>query len=185
MKFDVLLHCVDGLKKEEKKKYGKRCRNFSFPGNFMDLATAELWMREALSEALKAATEGEVPVGAILLLNEKIVGRGHNSLIQLHDPTAHAEIVALRQAARNIANYRLPGSVLIVTLEPCIMCVGALIQARVEELIYGAADPKAGAVKSRFQLADEERLNHLIRVTSGILEDECGSIVRSFFASRR
>lgn len=151
----------------------------------MDLAIAEIWMREALSEALKAGAEGEVPVGAVLLLNGKIIGRGHNRPIQLHDPTAHAEIVALRQAAHNIANYRLPGSVLIVTIEPCIMCVGALIHARVDELIYGAADPKAGAVKSCYQLADNNQQNHNIRVTPAILEDECGSILKTFFASRR
>jgi tRNA(adenine34) deaminase len=151
----------------------------------MDPAMAEMWMREALSEAFKGAAEGEVPVGAVVLLNEKIVGRGHNSPIQLHDPTAHAEITALRQAAHNTANYRLPGSVLIVTIEPCIMCVGAMILARVDEVIYGAADPKGGAVRSCYQLADQNQLNHRIRVTSGILEDECGSMLRAFFASRR
>jgi tRNA(adenine34) deaminase len=153
--------------------------------NAMDVATAESWMREALSEAIKAGSEGEVPVGALVLLNEKIVGRGHNKPIQLHDPTAHAEIIALRQAARNMSNYRLAGSVLIVTIEPCIMCIGAMIQARVQELIYGAADPKAGAARSCYQLADGNRLNHSILVTSGILEDECGSELKSFFASRR
>jgi len=151
----------------------------------MDLATAELWMREALSEALRAEAEGEVPVGAVLLLNEKIIGRGHNGSIQLNDPTAHAEIVALRQGARNIANYRIPGSILIATVEPCVMCVGAMIHARVDELIYGAADPKAGAVRSQYQLAEVNQLNHKIWVTSGVLEEECGSILRSFFASRR
>lgn len=142
-------------------------------------------MREALAEALKGGAEGEVPIGAIVMLNEKIVGRGHNSPIQLHDPTAHAEICALRQAARNTANYRLPGSVLIVTIEPCIMCVGAMILARVDEVIYGAADPKGGAIRSCYQLADQNQLNHRIRVTCGILEDECGSIVKTFFAARR
>ncbi len=151
----------------------------------MDSATTELWMREALSEAAKAAAEGEVPVGAVVLLNGKIVGRGHNSPIQLHDPTAHAEIVALRQAARNVANYRLPGSILIATIEPCVMCIGAMIQARVEALIYGAADSKAGAVASCYQLADNNQLNHRIQVTSGILEEECGAMLKSFFASRR
>lgn len=151
----------------------------------MDLATAECWMREAIEEARKAESEGEVPVGAVVLLNEKIVGRGHNHPIREHDPTAHAEIMALRQATHNNANYRLPGSVLIVTIEPCIMCVGAMIQARVEELIYGAADPKSGAVRSCYQLADDSKLNHRIQVTSGILEEECGSLMRSFFASRR
>ena len=151
----------------------------------MDLETAERWMQEALSEARKAEAEGEVPVGAVVLLNEKIVGRGHNSSIQLRDPSAHAEILALRQAARNISNYRIPGSILIVTVEPCVMCVGAMIQARVEELIYGAADAKAGAVQSHFRLADEAKLNHRIQTLSGVLEEECGSILRAFFASRR
>ena len=151
----------------------------------MDQDMAELWMREALSEALKAEAEGEVPVGAILLLNEKIIGRGHNSPIHMHDPTAHAEIMALRQGAHNCKNYRLPGSVLVVTIEPCIMCVGAMIHARVGEIIYGAPDPKAGAVRSCFQLTDGNQLNHRIQATSGILEEECGAILRSFFATRR
>jgi len=151
----------------------------------MDLETAEAWMREAISEARKAETEGEVPVGAILLLNERIIGRGHNGSIQKHDPTAHAEILALRQGAYYCGNYRLPGSILIVTIEPCIMCVGAMINARVEEVIYGATDPKTGAIRSCFQLADSSLLNHRLRVTSGVLEDECGSLLKSFFATRR
>ncbi len=151
----------------------------------MEQQLAEQWMREALMEARKAEEEGEVPVGAVVLLNEKIIGRSHNSSIQLCDPTAHAEIVALRQAGRNIKNYRLPGVILVVTIEPCIMCMGALIQARVEEIIYGAPDPKAGAVKSCFQLSGDPRLNHTIRIASGILEAECGDILRNFFASRR
>ncbi|HTY64051.1 MAG TPA: tRNA adenosine(34) deaminase TadA [Acidobacteriota bacterium] len=151
----------------------------------MDLATAECWMREALGEARRAESEGEVPVGAILLLDGKVIGRGHNSPIQTKDPTAHAEILALRQGSRCCSNYRLPGSVLIVTVEPCIMCVGAMIHARVEELIYGAADPKAGAVASCFQLADSSQLNHKIRLMPGILEEECGSILKAFFAARR
>lgn len=151
----------------------------------MDPATAESWMREALAEARKAEAEGEVPVGAVVLLNEKIIGRGHNSPIQLKDPTAHAEILALRQAAKYSMNYRLPGSVLIVTIEPCVMCVGALIQARVEEVFYGAADPKAGALHSQFQLGAYASLNHSFRVSSGILEDECAALMKAFFASRR
>lgn len=151
----------------------------------MNLATAELWMQEAITEARKAEAEGEVPVGAIVLLNEKVVGRGHNSPIHLKDPSAHAEIMALRQAARNSMNYRLPGSVLIVTVEPCIMCVGALIHARVEEVIYGAADPKAGALVSQFQAANWQNLNHSFQVTSGVLEEQCAAIMKYFFASRR
>ncbi|MGD0099402.1 MAG: tRNA adenosine(34) deaminase TadA [Acidobacteriota bacterium] len=151
----------------------------------MNLAAAEIWMQEAIIEARKAESEGEVPVGAILLLNEKIVGRGHNSPIRLNDPTAHAEILALRQAARNSTNYRLSGSVLIVTIEPCIMCVGAMIQARVEAVVYGAEDPKAGAIRSQFQVEDWHRLNHIFQVSSGILQDECADLMKKFFASRR
>jgi len=151
----------------------------------MELGTAELWMREAIAEARKAESEGEVPVGAVVLLNEKIVGRGHNSPIRMKDPTAHAEILALRHAAKSNMNYRLPGSVLIVTIEPCIMCVGALIQARVEEVIYGAADPKAGAIRSQFQIENWLQLNHTFHVVSGVLEEECSALMRDFFASRR
>ena len=151
----------------------------------MDLATAEFWMREAIAEARKAEAEGEVPVGAVVLLNEKIVGRGHNSPIKMKDPSAHAEILALRHAAKNNMNYRLPGTILVVTIEPCVMCVGALIQARVDEVIYGAADPKAGAIHSQFQLADVPQLNHSFQVTSGVLEAECAGILRAFFNSRR
>lgn len=136
-------------------------------------------------EARRAEDEGEVPVGAVLLLNEKIVGRGHNRSIQLHDPTAHAEVVTLRQAAHQMMNYRLPGAILIATIEPCVMCMGALIHARVDEVIYGAADPKAGAIQSCFQLADSPRLNHKMQVTSGVLEDECRSILKTFFDARR
>lgn len=156
-----------------------------FQRRYMDLETAECWMREALEEARKAEQEGEVPVGAVLLLNDKIIGRGRNSSIRLNDPTAHAEIVALRQASRDFSNYRLPGSTLIVTVEPCVMCVGAMIHARVEELIYGASDPKGGAVRSCFHLASADALNHRIRVVHGVLEDECASLLKAFFASRR
>ena len=151
----------------------------------MDQATAESWMREALDEARKAEAEGEVPVGAVLLINDKIVGRGHNHSIRLHDPTAHAEILELRHGGHSLRNYRLPGSILVVTIEPCVMCVGAMIQARVEELIYGAPDPKGGAIHSNFQLASASALNHAIRVVPGILADECGSLLRAFFEARR
>jgi tRNA(adenine34) deaminase len=151
----------------------------------MEFEVAESWMREAIAEALKGKAEDEVPVGAIVLLNGKMIGRGHNCPIRFRDPTAHAEIVALRQAAYNMSNYRLPGSTLIVTVEPCIMCVGAMIQARVEEVVYGAADPKAGAIRSCYQLADQNQLNHKIRVTSGVLENECSSILKDFFANKR
>jgi tRNA(adenine34) deaminase len=151
----------------------------------MDRATAEFWMREALVEAAKADAAGEVPVGAVLLINDKIVGRGHNHSIRSHDPTAHAEILALRHAAHSMRNYRLPGSVLVATVEPCVMCIGAMIQARVEQVIYGVSDPKAGAVNSHFHLADTPVLNHRIEVISGILEEQCSSLLKVFFQSRR
>jgi tRNA(adenine34) deaminase len=151
----------------------------------MELELAEQWMREALMEARKAEAEGEIPVGALILLNEKIIARSHNCSIQNNDPTAHAEIVALRQAGRAIRNYRLPGSIMVVTIEPCVMCIGAMIHARVEELIYGAPDLKGGGVTSCFQLANAPQLNHKIRVTSGVLEEECSAILKNFFSSRR
>ncbi len=151
----------------------------------MDRAMAEMWMREALIEASKAEAEGEVPVGAVVLINEKIVGRGHNHSVRAHDPTSHAEILALRHAAHNMRNYRLPGSILVVTIEPCVMCAGAMIHARVDEVVYGAPDPKGGALDSHFHLGDATHLNHKIEVTSGILADECSSLLRAFFESRR
>mgnify|MGYP000959338984 CR=1 FL=1 len=151
----------------------------------MDRLKAQYWMQEALVEARKGASEKEIPIGAVLLWNDKVIGRGHNGSIGLHDPTAHAEIVALRQAARAVANYRMPGSVMIVTIEPCVMCMGALVQARVETLVYGAPDPKAGAVHSCFELADNPHLNHRIEVMAGVLADECGALVKEFFRNRR
>jgi tRNA(adenine34) deaminase len=151
----------------------------------MERASAERWMQEALEEARRAETEGEIPIGAIILINEKIVGRGRNHSVRSHDPTAHAEVLALRHAAHTMRNYRLPGSILVVTIEPCLMCVGALIHARVDEIVFGAADPKAGAVQSLFQMANDPQLNHQIAVTSGVLADECGGLLRAFFESRR
>ncbi len=151
----------------------------------MERAAGERWMQEALEEARRAEAEGEVPVGAIVLINEKLVGRGHNHCIRSHDPTAHAEVLALRHAAHSMRNYRLPGSILVVTVEPCMMCIGAMIQARVDELIFGAADPKAGAVRSVFQMANVPQLNHQIAVTPGVLAEECGGLLRAFFESRR
>jgi tRNA(adenine34) deaminase len=151
----------------------------------MERTAAERWMQEALEEARRAEAQGEIPVGAIVLINEKVVGRGHNHSIRSHDPTAHAEVVALRHAAHSMRNYRLPGSILVVTVEPCMMCVGAMIHARVDELIFGAADPKAGAVQSVFQMANVPQLNHQIAVTPGVLAKECGGLLRAFFESRR
>ena len=151
----------------------------------MDLVAAEFWMREALAEARRAEAESEIPVGAVLLVNGKIVGRGHNHCIRSHDPTAHAEILAIRHASHSLRNYRLAGSVLVVTLEPCVMCAGAMIHARVEEIVYGATDPKAGAIRSHLQITDAPHLNHRIEVVSGILEEESAALLRRFFDSRR
>jgi tRNA(adenine34) deaminase len=139
----------------------------------------------ALDEARAAAAAGEVPIGAIVIENGVIVGRGQNRVLRDLDPTAHAEIVALRQAARALGNYRLPGCELFVTLEPCAMCAGAMIHARLGRLIYSAADPKAGAVGSVLEVLNHPRLNHQMLVTSGELAGESGELLRTFFRERR
>lgn len=142
-------------------------------------------MNEAIAEARKAAAAGEVPVGAVLVCRGELIARGQNSVIRTTDPTAHAEIVVLRQAARNFGNYRLLGCTLFVTLEPCAMCAGALIQARVDRLVYGAADPKAGACGSVLSVINHPQLNHQMQVVPGILGDPSMEILRNFFRERR
>ena len=142
-------------------------------------------MRAALEEARLAEAAGEVPVGAVIVLNGEIIGRGSNRSITDHDPTAHAEIGAMRQAAARLANYRLTGATLYVTVEPCAMCAGAAVLARVARLVYGCHDLKAGAVRSLYQIADDARLNHRIQVSSGVLEEECASLLRLFFQAKR
>ena len=139
----------------------------------------------ALEEAGRAAAEGEVPVGAIVVLDGRLIGRGHNAPIALSDPTAHAEIMALRAAAREIGNYRLTGATLYATVEPCAMCCGAALHARVARLVYGAADPKAGAVQSLHRLLDDPRLNHQVEVTAGVRGAECGAKLGEFFKTKR
>ena len=146
--------------------------------------THEGFMRLALQEAKAALHAGEVPVGAIVVLGGEVVGSGFNQPIRGLDPTAHAEVVALRQAARALGNYRLLGASVYVTIEPCLMCVGALIQARVAEVIYGAPEPKAGALRSTLQF-EALAVNHRFKVASGVLESECGQIVVDFFKYRR
>jgi len=143
------------------------------------------WMRDALQLAQKAEAEGEVPVGAVIVKDGAIIGRGWNHPISAHDPTAHAEIVALRTAAQAVGNYRLTGTTLYVTLEPCAMCMGAMVHARVQQLVFGAADPRTGAAGSVFNLAQTDVLNHRLDVTGGVLADECGQLLKEFFASRR
>jgi tRNA(adenine34) deaminase len=143
------------------------------------------FMRAALDQAEAAGAAGEVPVGAVLVLDGGIVGQGYNQPISGHDPSAHAEIMALRDAARHLGNYRLPGSTLYVTLEPCAMCCGAIMHARVARVVFGARDPKTGAVGSVVDLFAEARLNHHATVEGGVLAEECGALLSAFFASRR
>ncbi len=151
----------------------------------MGPAADERWMREALAEARVARGRGEVPVGAVVVLDGAVVGRGSNQPIHATDPTAHAEIVALRDAARNVDNYRLTDVALYVTVEPCLMCAGALVHARVGRLVFGAAEPKAGAVRSTMRALDHPALNHRVEVSGGVLEPECTRLMRAFFADRR
>jgi tRNA(adenine34) deaminase len=141
-------------------------------------------MREALAQAREAEARGEVPVGAVVVMDGAIVGRGFNQPIATHDPTAHAEVRALRAAGAALANYRLPGSALYVTIEPCLLCVGAIVQARVSTVVYGAADPKGGAVESILRAA-ELPLNHRFAVVSGVLAADCAALLVAFFKSRR
>ncbi len=145
----------------------------------------ECFMRMALEEARRAGEEGEVPVGAILVSGGKVIARGRNRPIALCDPTAHAEMLAIRDGAAHAGSYRLAGTTLYATLEPCAMCAGALLQARVQRLVFGAEDSKAGAVKSLYGLLADERLNHRVDVTSGVLEEECREILQRFFQERR
>lgn len=148
-------------------------------------ALDEKFMRAARTEAALAASAGEVPVGAVVVRNDEIIAAGLNRPIQDADPTAHAEIVAIRAAAQALGNYRLPGTTIYVTLEPCAMCVGAMLQARVSRLVFGAYDEKAGAAGSVVDLADNRRLNHRIEVNGGLQQEECADLLQKFFESRR
>ncbi|HEY1939324.1 MAG TPA: tRNA adenosine(34) deaminase TadA [Candidatus Angelobacter sp.] len=143
------------------------------------------WMETALEQAALAAAAGEVPVGALVIKDGEIIGRGRNRNLLDNDPTAHAEIVALRQAAARVGNHRLPGCVMVATIEPCSMCAGALVHARIARLVYGASDPKAGANGSVLQVINHPSLNHQMEVTSGVLSGRCSEILREFFRQRR
>ena len=145
----------------------------------------ERFMRVALEQALEGGIRGEVPVGAVVAIEDEIVGAGFNQPIGGQDPTAHAEIVALREAARRIGNYRLPGVTLYVTIEPCQMCVGAMIHARVARLVFGAREPKAGAIESAMRAHEHPALNHRLIATAGVLEDECREVIQRFFRDKR
>jgi tRNA(adenine34) deaminase len=147
--------------------------------------TDEDYMRLALAAAAQASAAGEVPVGAVIVKDGEVIATGFNQPIGLHDPTHHAEIAALRAASAALGNYRLPGCTLYVTLEPCVMCAGAMMHARLARVVYGAADPKTGACGSVVNLFAEAQLNHHAEVAGGVLADECGTMLSSFFAERR
>jgi tRNA(adenine34) deaminase len=149
------------------------------------MSNDEEWMREAYALAERAANLGEVPVGAILVRADQVLGQGHNQPITATDPTAHAEIIALRDAARQSGNYRLPGSTLYVTIEPCTMCAGALLHARVERLVFAAREPREGSVRSVARVLEIAGRNHTVAVTEGILAEECGALLRQFFRRKR
>ena len=142
-------------------------------------------MKAALDEARAAGQRGEIPIGAVVVLNDAIVSRAGNRTIADRDPTAHAEVIALREAARKIGNHRLLGTTLYVTIEPCAMCAGAMIQARIAQLVYGGDDAKAGAVRSCFSILEHEKMNHRVDVTTGVLAEESVELLREFFAARR
>lgn len=149
------------------------------------LASHEHFMRAALREAEQALAEDEVPIGAVIVHGERIIAAAHNQREQLHDPTAHAEMIAITQAAQALSSWRLEECLLYVTLEPCPMCAGAIVQARVPWVIYGATDPKAGAVHTLYQLLDDARLNHRCETTAGVLAAECGAMLSQFFQAKR
>ncbi|MDD5711256.1 MAG: tRNA adenosine(34) deaminase TadA [Smithellaceae bacterium] len=145
----------------------------------------ETFMRLALAEAGRAAAGGEVPVGAVVVFAGDVIAATHNSPITLKDPTAHAEIIAIREACRKVGNYRLTGASLFVTLEPCVMCCGAIVQARLDRVVYGAADPKGGGASSLYSILSDSRLNHQVGVVGGILKEECAEILSRFFREKR
>lgn len=147
--------------------------------------TSEIYMSAALEQARLALAAGEVPVGAVLVVDDRVVARAFNQPIAANDPTAHAEVLVLREAARALGNYRLTEATVYVTVEPCLMCVGAMIHARVHEVVYGAAEPKTGALMSTLNALESPGLNHRFAVTAGVLENECRSIIQEFFRQRR
>ena len=149
------------------------------------LTEDENYLRFALDLAREAENAGEVPVGAVVVVDGRVVGRGRNSPIERNDPTAHAEILALREASAAVGNYRLEGAVMFATLEPCVMCAGALVAARVSRLVFGARDLRFGGVRSKFRLADADLLNHRIEIVEGVLGAECAGLMQRFFATRR
>jgi tRNA(adenine34) deaminase len=149
------------------------------------VAADEWFMRQAIDLAFEAERHGEVPVGAVVVRNGDVIGRGYNAPIGRNDPTAHAEVIALREAAQTLGNYRLDGATLYATLEPCVMCAGALVHARVKRLVFGTRDLRFGGVRGVFRVADSELLNHRIEIVEGVLGADCLGLIRNFFATRR
>lgn len=143
------------------------------------------WMQRALELAEQGAAQGEVPVGCVIVRDDAVIGEGWNRPISSNDPTAHAEIIALRDAAQRVGNYRLSGATLYVTLEPCLMCAGAVVHARIRRLVFGASDPKRGAVNSTIHALETQGLNHRVEVCGGVLENDCGTRLQAFFRARR
>ena len=183
-----LTSAVEAFREEirQKRKHKALSREEEVRLSRIDRSRDEYFMREALVEAEKAHQAGEVPVGAVVVDKEgKIIGRGHNLVVTGHDPSGHAEIIALKNASQNLKNYRLDNCTIYVTLEPCPMCSGAIIGARLARLVYGAKDQKAGAAESVFKLFDEKRVNHHTDVTAGVLEEDCLRILQSFFVELR
>ncbi len=183
-----LTSAVEAFREEirQKRKHKALSREEEVRLSRIDRSRDEYFMREALVEAEKAHKAGEVPVGAVVVDKEgKIIGRGHNLVVAGHDPSGHAEIIALKNASQNLKNYRLDNCTIYVTLEPCPMCSGAIIGARLARLVYGAKDQKAGAAESVFKLFDEKRVNHHTDVTAGVLEEDCLRILQSFFVELR
>ncbi len=158
---------------------------FYFGAGMQGNSSDEKYIRMALSLAESAAIRGEVPVGAVICKDDAVLAKGANSPIYTNDPTAHAEIIAIRAAARLQENYRLPDTTLYVTLEPCIMCMGAIIHARIKRLVFGAYDPKTGAAESCYTIGTDNRLNHNLEITGGICESECSTLLKEFFKKRR
>ena len=148
-------------------------------------ADHELFMHQAVDQAAKALANGEVPVGAIVVNNGYAIGAGFNQPVGRSDPTAHAEVIALRKAAHHVGNYRLTGATVYVTIEPCLMCAGAMVHARIGTLVFGASEPRTGVVRSRMRVLDEAFQNHRVEVVEGVLEEQCRSMIQTFFADRR
>jgi tRNA(adenine34) deaminase len=173
------------VKTKSKPPQARRALLENLPESLKESLTDEFWMNFALAEAQQAVQADEVPIGAVIVLKDRIIGRGHNQPLRSCDPTAHAEILALRDAAQKIGNYRLTDATMYVTIEPCAMCAGALVNARIKRLVYGASEPRQGAVNSVFQICTNSSLNHQVELTVGVEEERCKALMQQFFQARR